>query len=45
MAIGDIVLMPLMLNYKVTRDFNVNFRVGIYAPTGNYETRAARQYR
>ena len=36
-GLGDIVLMPLMLNYKVARDFNVNFRVGIYAPTGNYE--------
>jgi len=36
-ALGDIVLMPLMLNYNVHPDFNVNFRVGIYAPTGNYE--------
>jgi hypothetical protein len=26
-----------MLNYKVARDFNVNFRVGVYAPTGNYQ--------
>lgn len=36
-ALGDIVLMPLMLNYNVNSDFNVNFRVGIYAPTGSYE--------
>jgi len=31
------VLMPLMLNYSVDPDFNVNFRVGVYAPTGNYK--------
>jgi hypothetical protein len=36
-ALGDIVLMPLMLNYNVNPDFNVNFRVGVYAPTGSYE--------
>ena len=36
-GIGDIVLMPLMLNYKFTPDFKMNFRVGIYAPTGSYE--------
>jgi hypothetical protein len=36
-GIGDIVLMPLMLNYKFTPDFNMNFRLGIYAPTGDYE--------
>lgn len=35
---GDIVLMPLMLNYNVNPDFNVNFRVAGYAPTGSYET-------
>ena len=29
--------MPLMLNYNVHPDFNVNFRVGIYAPTGDYK--------
>ena len=32
-----IVLMPLMLNYNVNPDFNVNVRLGFYAPTGNYE--------
>jgi hypothetical protein len=36
-ALGDVVLMPLMLNYIVNPDFNVNFRVGFYAPTGSYE--------
>jgi len=36
-AIGDIVLMPLMLNYNVNSDLNANFRLGIYAPTGDYE--------
>jgi hypothetical protein len=36
-GLGDVVLMPLMLNYKVDPDFSVNFRVGFYAPTGNYE--------
>lgn len=36
-ALGDIVLMPLMLNYSVNPDFNMNFRVGAYAPTGSYE--------
>ncbi len=35
--IGDIVVMPLMLNYKFSDDFNANFRVGVYAPTGSYE--------
>jgi len=36
-GLGDIVLMPLMLNYNVNPDLNVNFRVGAYAPTGNYQ--------
>jgi hypothetical protein len=36
-GLGDIVLMPLMLNYNVHPDFNVNFRMGIYAPTGSYK--------
>jgi hypothetical protein len=34
-GLGDIVLMPLILNYSVDPDFNVNFRIGAYAPTGN----------
>jgi hypothetical protein len=36
-GLGDIVLLPLMLNYNVNPDFNVNFRVGAYAPTGDYK--------
>jgi hypothetical protein len=36
-GLGDIVLMPLMLNYNVNSNLNVNFRTGIYAPTGDYE--------
>ena len=36
-GLGDIVLMPLMLNYNVNPDFNMNFRIGAYAPTGEYE--------
>lgn len=36
-GLGDMVLMPLMLNYNISLDFNVNFRTAIYAPTGNYE--------
>ena len=36
-ALGDIVLMPLMLNYHINTNLNLNFRVGGYAPTGDYE--------
>lgn len=36
-GLGDIVLMPLMINYKASDDFSVNFRVAAYAPTGDYE--------
>jgi hypothetical protein len=36
-GLGDIVLMPLMLNYNVNSNLNASFRTGIYAPTGNYE--------
>jgi hypothetical protein len=36
-ALGDVVLIPLMLNYNVDPDFNVNFRFTGYAPTGSYE--------
>ncbi len=35
--IGDIILMPLMLNYHVNDDINWNFRLALYAPTGDYE--------
>ena len=36
-GLGDLVLIPLMLNYNVNPDFNLNFRVTGYAPTGNYK--------
>jgi len=36
-AIGDIVLMPFMLNYNVSKDLNINGRVAFYAPTGSWE--------
>jgi len=36
-GLGDIVLIPLLLNYNVDPDFNMNFRVTAYAPTGYYE--------
>jgi hypothetical protein len=36
-AVGDLVLMPLMLNYNINSNLNVNFRTGIYAPTGDDE--------
>lgn len=37
-GLGDIVLMPLMLNYNINPDCNINGRIGIYAPTGDYQT-------
>jgi hypothetical protein len=36
-SIGDLVLMPLMLNFNVNSNLNANFRLGIYAPTGDYQ--------
>ena len=36
-GLGDIILMPLMLNYVVNPDLSSNFRVAFYAPTGAYE--------
>ncbi len=36
-ALGDIVFSPLMVNYAADQDFNINFRVNLYAPTGSYE--------
>lgn len=36
-GIGDIVLMPVMLNQKFSPNFSINYRLGIYAPTGSYE--------
>lgn len=34
---GDIVLQPIMLNYHSSSNLNANFRVSLYAPTGDYE--------
>ena len=36
-GLGDVVLIPLMLNYIFDPDFSTNFRVTAYAPTGSYE--------
>ena len=36
-GIADIVFMPVMLNQNFTDDFNINYRLGAYAPTGRYE--------
>ncbi|MCE9520331.1 MAG: transporter [Verrucomicrobia bacterium] len=36
-GLGDIVLIPLMLNYKFSPDFSANFRVAAYTPTGDYQ--------
>ncbi|MGI9242121.1 MAG: SphA family protein, partial [Verrucomicrobiales bacterium] len=35
--LGDIILMPVMLNYNVNKDFDISARLGIYTPTGDYE--------
>lgn len=34
---GDIILMPLMFNQKINNDLNANYRLAVYAPTGDYE--------
>lgn len=36
-GLGDIVLMPVMLNCKVDSSLSYNFRLAFYAPTGDYE--------
>lgn len=36
-GLGDIVLIPLLLNYNFSPDFNMNYRVTFYAPSGDYE--------
>ena len=36
-GIGDVVLMPVMLNQNFNPDFNINYRLGVYAPTGRYQ--------
>lgn len=39
-ALGDIILMPLMLNQHISADLNLNYRIAFYAPTGSYEVGA-----
>lgn len=36
-GLGDIILMPLMLNYNINPKWNTNFRISLYAPTGSYD--------
>jgi hypothetical protein len=36
-GLGDIVIQPLLLNQNASPDFNINYRVSVYAPTGSYE--------
>ena len=36
-AFGDLVMAPAMFNYAVARDFHLDLRCLIYAPTGDYE--------
>lgn len=36
-GLGDIMVFPLMLNYNASPALNYNFRIGLYAPTGDYE--------
>ncbi len=36
-GLGDIVFIPLMLNYRFNPDFNMNVRITMYLPTGDYE--------
>jgi len=39
-AIGDLVLIPVMLRYKVSPDLSFDSRLTFYAPTGSYEVGA-----
>ncbi len=36
-GIGDIILIPLMLNYQHNTNVSSNYRLSIYAPTGRYD--------
>jgi hypothetical protein len=36
-GLGDIVLIPVMLNQNISPDININYRLAFYAPTGSYE--------
>jgi hypothetical protein len=35
-ALGDVLVMPFMINYAVNLNFNVNDRIGVFLPTGDY---------
>ena len=35
-TLGDVVLMPLMINYAVNPNFSINGRAAVYVPTGDY---------
>ncbi len=39
-GLGDILFFPLMLNYTFSPALSANFRLGFYAPTGDYEVGA-----
>jgi hypothetical protein len=36
-GLGDIVLQPMLINQNINPDFNINYRVTAYAPTGSYK--------
>lgn len=36
-GLGDLLLQPLMLNYHHSPDFNLNMRMSVYVPSGDYE--------
>ena len=36
-GLGDLLLQPLMFNYHHSPDFNLNMRLSVYVPTGDYE--------
>lgn len=36
-GLGDIMILPVMLNYNASAELNYNFRIGLYAPTGDYQ--------
>jgi len=38
-GIGDILLLPLMLNYQFNENWSSSMWLGLYAPTGSYKTR------
>ncbi|MEH6581898.1 MAG: transporter [Halioglobus sp.] len=39
-GLGDILFFPVMLNYTFSPALSANFRLGFYAPTGDYEVGA-----